>query len=69
MNEELDKFEQRIQDPGTGKVPIDFKQVDIEFKGKQIDLGSIKYKKPKKKLQKEVIDLKTKKSTSQNLFE
>jgi hypothetical protein len=69
MNEELDKFEKRIQDPSIGKVPIDFKQVDIEFNGKQIDLGSIKYKKKKRKLQKEVIDLKPKKSASQNLFE
>ena len=68
MNEELDKFESQIKEPGTGKLIIDFKDIDIEFQGKQFDIGDIKYKKPKKKLKKAEIDLKNRKSSSQNLF-
>jgi hypothetical protein len=68
MNEELDKFESQIKEPGTGKLIIDFKDIDIEFQHKQFDIGSIKYKKPKKNLKKAEIDLKNRKSSSQNLF-
>jgi predicted membrane protein len=68
MNEELDKFEDRITENGTGKLIIDFKEVDLEFQGKQFDIGVIKYKKPKKKLSQETINLKDKNKSSQNLF-
>ena len=70
MNEELDKFESNISEIGTGKLIIDFKQLDIEFQGKQFDIGVIKYKKPKKKMSQETINLKDKKksSSSSNLF-
>lgn len=68
MNEELEKFEERITEKGTGKLIIDFKEIDLEFQGKQFDIGVIKYKKPKKKLSQETINLKDKNKSSQNLF-
>ncbi len=68
MNEELDKFEKRIAEPGTGKLIIDFSTLEMKVESKQIEIGSIKYKKPKKKLEKKVVDLKSRKSSTQNLF-
>jgi hypothetical protein len=68
MNEELDKFENRITEPGTGKLIIDFSSIDMKVESNQISIGSIKYKKPKKKLEKKVVDLKSRKASSQNLF-
>ena len=68
MNEELDKFESHIKEPGTGKLIIDFSELEHKVQCNQIDLGDIKYKKPKKKLQKAEVDLKTRKASSENLF-
>lgn len=68
MNEELEKFESQIKEPGTGKLIIDFSTLEHKVQCNQIDLGDIKYKKPKKRLQKEEVDLKSRKASSKNLF-
>jgi hypothetical protein len=68
MNEELDKFESQIKEPGTGKLIIDFSALEHKVQCNQIDIGDIKYKKPKKKLQKAEVDLKNRKVSSEKLF-
>ena len=68
MNEELDKFESHIKEPGTGKLIVDFSTLEHKVQCNQIQLGDIKYKKPKKKLQKGIVDMKNRKASSENLF-
>ena len=60
--EEQDKFDKRQEGPKDLKLLVDFKQLDVEFSGKQMELGSIKYKNKKvnKVLKKEIIDFKKK---------
>ena len=45
--EEQDKFDKRQEGPKDLKLLVDFKQLDVEFTGKQMELGSIKYKNKK----------------------
>ena len=60
--EEQEKFDQRQEGPKDLKMLLDFKQLDVEFSGKQMELGSIKYKTKKvnKSLKKEIVDFKKK---------
>jgi hypothetical protein len=60
--EEQEKFDQRQEGPKDLKLLLDFKQLDVEFSGKQMELGSIKYKNKKvnRNLKKEIIDFKKK---------
>lgn len=60
--EEQEKFDQRQEGPKDLKLLLDFKQLDVEFSGKQMELGSIKYKTKKvnKNLKKEIVDFKKK---------
>jgi hypothetical protein len=60
--EEQDKFDKRQEGPKDLKLLIDFKQLDVEFTGKQMELGSIKYKNKKvnRDLKKEIISFKKK---------
>jgi hypothetical protein len=67
VEEELDKFDKRVADSkGNFKLIVDFNQLEAEFKGKQIDIGSIKYKKKEKPKTKEVINFRKKKSKNSN---
>jgi hypothetical protein len=67
MNEELDNFHEKHEKEGNFKLIVDFKQLDVSFTGKQLEIENIKYKKKKKDLKKEVIDLKKSKNKD-NLF-
>lgn len=60
--EEQDKFDKRQEGPKDLKLLVDFKQLDVEFSGKQMELGSIKYKNKKvnRDLKKEIINFKKK---------
>ena len=60
--EEQDKFDKRQEGPKDLKLLVDFKQLDVEFSGKQMELGSIKYKNKKvnRNLKKEIIDFRKK---------
>lgn len=60
--EEQDKFDKRQEGPKDLKLLVDFKQLDVEFTGKQMELGSIKYKNKKvnRDLKKEIINFKKK---------
>ena len=60
--EEQDKFDKRQESPKDLKLIIDFSKLAAEFSGKQMELGSIKYKNKKvnKVLKKEIIDFKKK---------
>lgn len=67
VEEELDKFDKRVSESkGNFKLIVDFNQLEVEFKGKQIDIGSIKYKKKEKPKTKEVINFRKKKSKNSN---
>lgn len=67
--EEQEKFDNRQDEPKDLKLLVDFKQLDLEFSGKQMELGSIKYKTKKvnKNLKKEIVDFK-KKPKGNSLF-
>jgi hypothetical protein len=67
VEEELENFDKRvIESRGSYKLIVDFSQLEAEFKGKQIDLGSIKYKKKDKPKSKEVINFRKKKPKNSN---
>jgi hypothetical protein len=68
--EEQEKFDSSQNQSKDLKLLVDFKQLDLEFSGKQIELGSIKYKNKKvnKNLKKEVIDFKKKPKGNNSLF-
>jgi hypothetical protein len=68
MNEELDKFEKVFDKQGDFKLIVDFRQLEIDFTGKQLEIEDIKYKTTKvnKDLKKEIVDLKNK--SKSNLF-
>jgi len=68
INDEMDKFESHFKEPGESKLLVDFSGLNVEFTGKQMFIDNIKYKKVKKDLKKEVIDLKDRKKQSKNLF-
>jgi hypothetical protein len=63
MNDESEKFEERLSKEGNYKLIIDFNDLNLEFQSKQMEIDIIKYKK-KKLLKKEVINLKEKKKDS-----
>lgn len=60
--EEQDKFDKRQESPKDLKLIIDFSKLAAEFSGKQMELGSIKYKNKKvnRDLKKEIINFKKK---------
>jgi hypothetical protein len=62
MNEQEEKFEERFLKENDYRLIVDFNELNLEFSGKQMDLGDIKYKK-KKNLKKEVLNLKKKKDS------
>jgi hypothetical protein len=68
MNDELDKFDSIFDKQGDFKLIVDFKQLEIDFTGKQLEIEDIKYKTTKvnKDLKKEIVDLKNK--SKSNLF-
>lgn len=66
--DEMDKFESNFKEPGDAKLLIDFSGLSAEFAGKQMFIDDIKYKRPKKNLTKEVVDLKNRKKNPKNLF-
>jgi hypothetical protein len=68
--EEQDKFDQRQEGPKDLKLLLDFGKLDAEFSGKQMELGSIKYKSKKvnRNLKKEIIDFKKKPKGNNSLF-
>jgi hypothetical protein len=60
MQEESEKFEERLSKEGNYKLIVDFNDLNLEFQSKQMEVENIKYKK-KKTLKKEVVNLKEKK--------
>jgi hypothetical protein len=65
MNEEQERFEEKLSKEGDFKLIVDFNDLNLSFSSKQMDFGDIKYKK-KKIYKKETVDLK--KKDSSNLF-
>lgn len=68
MNEEHNRFEELINEPGNGKMLIDFSSLEYKVQCNQIQLGDIKYKKSRKTLQKKIVDFKSRKKSSENLL-
>jgi len=70
INEEQDKFD-IASNPNKGdlKLLVDFNQIEAEFNGKQMEIGSIKYKgnKVNRGLKKEVINFR-KNTKGKSLF-
>jgi len=65
---EQEKFLDQHKESKDLKLIVDFNQLDISFEGKQMEIGSIKYKKKKdKKLKKAIVNLKDN-SKGKNLF-
>lgn len=62
MNEQEEKFEERFLKENDYRLIVDFNEVNLEFSGKQMEIGDIKYKK-KKVLKQSTIDLKKKKDS------
>jgi hypothetical protein len=63
MNNESEKFEERLSKEGDYKLIVDFNDLNLIFSSKQMEIENIKYKK-KKTLKKEVVNLKEKKNDS-----
>ena len=66
MEEELEKFQFEFKETGTLKMVVDFSAIELAFEKKQMEIGDIKYKKPKTNLKKVVDPIR--KSKSKNLF-
>ena len=66
MEEELEKFQFEFKETGTLKMVVDFSVIELAFEKKQMEIGDIKYKKPKTNLKKIVDPIR--KSKSKNLF-
>ena len=66
MEEELEKFQFEFKETGTLKMVVDFSSIELAFEKKQMEIGDIKYKKPKTNLKKIVDPIR--KSKSKNLF-
>lgn len=66
----MEEFENSHHESKDLKLLVDFKDIDVEFKGKQMEIECIKYKSKKvnKNLKKEEVDLKNRKSKGKSLF-
>lgn len=67
MNEELEKFEKRIEDDKNLKLLVDFDRIDLEPVKNQMEIPVIKYKKVNI-LKKKEVDLSKKKNKNNSIF-
>lgn len=67
INEEQEKFDERLEGPHDLKLIVDFESSDIEIKTNQMEIPDIKYKK-RKTLKKEEVDLKKRNKNQNSLF-
>jgi hypothetical protein len=62
MNEQEEKFEESLSKENDYKLIVDFKDLNLHFPNKQMEIEDIKYKK-KKVLKQSTVDLKKKKES------